>query len=131
VRKLIMGIVDFRERMLPQYERRFEALALFSGAICGHAERWREQAETRAETLATFADGAPALVAQDNYHYLACWPDVGALGMLMALLCEKASLATIELPTEVRLPAAVILHSHSITAKRRAPPSGTNRCSAG
>jgi Carbonic anhydrase len=28
VRKLIMGIVDFRERMLPQYERRFEALAL-------------------------------------------------------------------------------------------------------
>src|SRR5271169_216428 len=23
-----MGIVDFRERMLPQYERRFEALAL-------------------------------------------------------------------------------------------------------
>jgi len=28
VRKLILGIVDFRERMLPQYERRFEALAL-------------------------------------------------------------------------------------------------------
>ena len=28
MRKLIMGIVDFRERMLPQYERRFEALAL-------------------------------------------------------------------------------------------------------
>ena len=28
MRKLIMGIVDFRERLLPQYERRFEALAL-------------------------------------------------------------------------------------------------------
>ncbi len=28
MRKLIMGIVDFRERMLPQYQRRFEALAL-------------------------------------------------------------------------------------------------------
>ena len=28
MRKRIMGIVDFRERMLPQYERRFEALAL-------------------------------------------------------------------------------------------------------
>ena len=38
-----------------------------------------------------------------NYHYLACWPDVGALGMFMALLCRKAGLATIELPTEVRL----------------------------
>ena len=31
-----------------------------SGAIRGHAERWREQVETRAETLATFADGAPS-----------------------------------------------------------------------
>ena len=78
-------------------------LVEISGAIRGHAERWREQVETRAETLATFADGAPALVAKDNYHYLACWPDVGALGMLMALLCRKAGLATIELPTEVRL----------------------------
>ena len=28
MRKLIMGIVDFRERMLPQYQQRFEALAL-------------------------------------------------------------------------------------------------------
>ena len=28
MRKLIMGIVDFRERMLPHYKRRFEALAL-------------------------------------------------------------------------------------------------------
>ena len=78
-------------------------LVEISGAICGHAERWREHVETHAETLATFADGAPALVARDNYHYLACWPDVGALGMLMALLCRKAGLATIELPTEVRL----------------------------
>jgi carbonic anhydrase len=28
MRKLIMGIVDFRERMLPRYQQRFEALAL-------------------------------------------------------------------------------------------------------
>ena len=72
-------------------------------AELGHAERWREQVETRAETLATFADGAPALVAKYNYHYLACWPDMGALSMFMALLCRKAGLATIELPLEVRL----------------------------
>jgi beta-galactosidase len=78
-------------------------LVEISGAICGYAERWREQVETRAETLATFPDGAPALIARDNYHYLACWPDVGALGMFMALLCRKAGLETIELPTEVRL----------------------------
>jgi beta-galactosidase GanA len=79
------------------------ALIEISGAICGHAERWREQVETRAETLATFGDGAPARVAKDNCHYLACWPNVSALGMLMALLCRKAGLATIELPAEVRL----------------------------
>ena len=78
-------------------------LVEISGAIRGHAERWREQVQTHAETLATFAEGAPALVAKDNYHYLACWPDVRALGMFMALLCRKAGLATIELPTEVRL----------------------------
>ena len=51
-------------------------LVEISGAIRGHAERWREQVQTHAETLATFAEGAPALVAKDNYHYLACWPDV-------------------------------------------------------
>ena len=78
-------------------------LVEISGAIRGHAERWREQVEMRAETLATFTDGAPALLAQDNYHYLACWPDASALGMFMALLCRKAGLATIDLPTEVRL----------------------------
>jgi carbonic anhydrase len=32
MRKRIMGIVDFRERMLPQYERRFEAPALSQAA---------------------------------------------------------------------------------------------------
>ena len=74
-----------------------------SGAIWGHAERWREQVETRAETLATFADGAPALIVKDNYLYLACWPSVDALSMLMLLLCRKAGLSTIELPAEVRL----------------------------
>jgi beta-galactosidase len=74
-----------------------------SGAICGHAERWREQVETRAETLATFADGAPALILKDNYIYVACWPDVGALDMLMSLLCQRAGLSMIKLPAEVRL----------------------------
>ncbi len=77
--------------------------AVITGAISGHAERWREAIETRAETLATFVDGAPALVANDNYHYLACWPDAGALGSLMALMCRKAGLPTIDLPEEVRL----------------------------
>jgi Beta-galactosidase trimerisation domain len=33
----------------------------FHGAVSGHAERWRELVETTADTVATFADGAPAL----------------------------------------------------------------------
>ena len=73
------------------------------GAISGYAERWREVMETRAETLATFADGAPALVVNNNYLYLACWPNAVALSSLMTLLCRKAGLSTIELPAEVRL----------------------------
>jgi hypothetical protein len=61
------------------------------------------QQPASAETLATFADGAPALVANDNFFYLACWPDAGALAAVMRLICRKASLSTIELPAEVRL----------------------------
>jgi beta-galactosidase len=79
------------------------AKVAIQGAISGNAERWREFLETRAQPLATFADGAPALVANDNFFYLACWPDSGALRMLMALMCRKASLPTIELPDGVRL----------------------------
>ena len=73
------------------------------GAITGHAERWCELVETTAEALATFADGAPALVANGNFFYLAAWPDAGALAAVMRLVCRKAGLSTIELPAAVRL----------------------------
>ena len=38
MRKLIMGMVDFRDRMLPQYVERFRELAL-GGVIGPHALR--------------------------------------------------------------------------------------------
>jgi beta-galactosidase len=104
-------------------------LVEISGAICGHAERCREQVETHAETLATFADGAPALVAQDNDHYLAFWPDAGAIARFMAVLCEKAGLATIELPTEVRLRRRGSL-TFAFNYGQTPWLSATNRCSA-
>ena len=63
-------------------------------AISGHAERWREEVEACAETLATFTDGSPAHVVKDTPL---------ALGSLMALLCRNAGLSTIELPVEARL----------------------------
>ena len=92
-----------RSRVIEVSSMRPGVTVAIDGAISGHAERWREVLETRAETLAAFADGAPALVASGNHHYLACWPDAAALGRLMALLCRKAGLLTIELPAEVRL----------------------------
>ena len=73
------------------------------GAVSGHVERWLEMVETSAETLATFADGGPALVANGNFLYLPGWPDAGALHALMRLVCRKAGLSTIELPAGVRL----------------------------
>ncbi len=73
------------------------------GAISGNAERWRELVETSAESLATFADNSPALLGNDNFFYLACWPYSGVLRMLMELLCRKAGLSMIELPEGVRL----------------------------
>src|SRR5208337_3419632 len=92
-----------RSRVLEVSSMRPGVKVAVTGAIAGQAERWREVVETRAETLAAFADGAPALVASDKYHYLACWPDAGALGSLMALLCRKAGLSAIDLPEEARL----------------------------
>jgi beta-galactosidase len=92
-----------RSRVIEVSSMRPGVKVAVKGAISGDAERWREVVETHAETLATFADGAPALVVNHNYFYLACWPNAEALGMLMALLCQKAGLSTIELPAEVRL----------------------------
>ncbi len=92
-----------RSRVIEVSSMRPGVKVALGGAISGHAERWREFMETRAETLATFSDGAPAFIASNNHLYLACWPDAAALGSLMALLCRKAALPTIELPAEVRL----------------------------
>ncbi len=92
-----------RSRIIEVSSMRPGVTVAITAAISGHAERWREAAETQAEALASFTDGAPALIANDHYLYLACWPDAGALRSLMALLCQKAGLSTIELPAEVRL----------------------------
>ena len=56
-----------RSRVIEVSSMRPGVNVAIAGAITGHAERWREAVETRAETLATFADGAPALIASDNY----------------------------------------------------------------
>jgi beta-galactosidase len=75
-----------------------------TGAISGTASRWREHLETTtAESLATFANGDPAFIAQANHHYIACWPDHDLLTSVIKLVSTKAGLETLELPEGVRL----------------------------
>ena len=92
-----------RSRMVEVSSLRPGVRIAIEGAISGHAERWLELVETTADTLATFADGAPALVANRHFFYLACWPGADALAALMRLICREAGLLTVELPAEVRL----------------------------
>ena len=74
-----------------------------TGEAAGSAMRWREYAETDATVLSRFESGDAALVANGNYHYLACWPDEKLLNATMALLCKKTRLATVKLPPHIRL----------------------------
>ena len=60
-----------RSRVIEVSSMRPGVKVAISGAMTGFAERWREAVETEAETLARFADGAPALIANDNY-FLSC-----------------------------------------------------------
>ena len=92
-----------RSRVIEVSSLRPGANIAIQGAVSGSAERWRELLDTRAETLATFADGTPAFIGNGNFFYLACWPDSGALAGVMRLICRKAGLSTIELPEGVRL----------------------------
>ena len=73
------------------------------GAVSGAAIRWREYLEATGETLARFNRGDPALVANGTCLYLACWPDQALLGNVMRLACQRAGIATVELPDHIRL----------------------------
>lgn len=74
------------------------------GEIGGAAIRWRESLDVQgADILARFKDGAAALIAAGNHHYLACWPDTQLLASLMGLMVAKADLPAVELPQGIRL----------------------------
>jgi beta-galactosidase len=74
-----------------------------AGTIGGYAERWREHVEARCQTLAEFEEGGPALIADGQFRYLACWPDEETLRGLALHLCHESGLATHDLPPAVRL----------------------------
>ena len=56
-----------------------------------------------AETLARFENGAAALIAAGNHHYIACWPDEKLLNSVLKLVTTKAHLKTQHLPDGIRL----------------------------
>ena len=73
-----------------------------SGQVEGSATRWSERIETDAKVLASFEDGGAALVQNENYHYLACWPDQELLNQVILALTKKAKLKITKLPPHIR-----------------------------
>jgi beta-galactosidase len=72
------------------------------GKISGTASRWVENVETKAKVLSRFEDGHPALIANNNHYYLACWPDAALLSKTMAHITKLAKLKIQNLPLHVR-----------------------------
>jgi beta-galactosidase len=73
------------------------------GAVAGQAVRWREKIEARADILARFSDGSPALCRAGRHHYLGCWPDPALLAAAMDFMVAAAGLAMQPLPESLRL----------------------------
>ena len=74
-----------------------------SGRVSGKVERWREHVETKAEIVARFDDGKPAVISAGRHAYVAGWPDRELLGSLMKWVASAAGLVTLDLPEAVRL----------------------------
>jgi beta-galactosidase len=64
---------------------------------------WREVIETELSALATFADGGPAWVSKESWHYLATWPETALLDHVIATVALEAGLAVQALDEGVRL----------------------------
>ena len=73
------------------------------GKVQGTASRWREYLETGAAVLGRFENNDPAFIANQNHHYLACWPDEKLLNSIIKLLAKKAKLKTTNLPPHIRI----------------------------
>ncbi|SDF17726.1 beta-galactosidase [Limimaricola pyoseonensis] len=68
----------------------------------GHFTGYREAIEGEARVVERTATGEPAVMRDDRVTYLAGWPDRVAAKRILAGLCARAGLDTIELPDGVR-----------------------------
>jgi beta-galactosidase len=73
-----------------------------AGKVEGTAVRWRDHVEAASDVLARFADGLPAVIANRDHHYLACWPDARLLESTIGFVVARAGIATTPLPAAVR-----------------------------
>ncbi|NND82329.1 MAG: beta-galactosidase [Gammaproteobacteria bacterium] len=70
----------------------------------GYVQNWLEALETDVQVLERTADSAaqPVLVANENLHYLAGWPNDEAALRMLGQLCKAANINTHEMPPGVR-----------------------------
>ena len=74
------------------------------GALSGSIERWREWIEcSLGDVIASFPDGAPAILRCDRRFYVGGWPDATLRHAIMRVAAEAAGLPVLDLPEGVRL----------------------------
>jgi beta-galactosidase len=64
---------------------------------------WREGIETGLPARATFAEGGPAWVSKESWHYLATWPETALLDHVVATVALEAGLPVQALEEGVRV----------------------------
>ncbi len=90
---------------------------------------WRETISTELPVLASFADGAPAVVADGRCRYLAFWPSVAFLEAYLAAELRAMDLAPLDLPATVRLRRRgdlVLAFNYGPTPQPAPAPAGTS-----
>ena len=68
----------------------------------GSLTKWREFVEGPQKVVWTSSDGYPVLLNDENYFYLAGWPDNSLWDALIVQLSENANLQHIKLPGNIR-----------------------------
>ncbi|WP_172293901.1 beta-galactosidase [Pseudoruegeria sp. HB172150] len=72
-------------------------------AAGGAFVRWFELMEGAADVVEVTADGRPAMLRVGGLHYLPGWPDESALARILQRLCDRAGVATENMPEGVRV----------------------------
>ena len=75
------------------------------GDVVAPGQLWREVLETDLAPIGVFADGGPAWVSHEGWHYLATWPQGALMDLAMSRVALEAGLMVTALEDGVRLRA--------------------------